>query len=375
MTLQSYQEKAERLFHSLALPSFQYGLGISVRPKVNMDDILSTLQQQPLDEARITADVRVKICKLSQCTPEFIAAHVDALVPAQESKLLALHYASLIDATVITIPLGIVLEKPIYINAATKSSAAVDHFIIVAEKLSKATIIHIENSDSSARFKSQVVQVYAAAQATVTFCSLQNLQQQTSLFSVKRAEVQQEASMTWIDAQLGSKFSQLQVQSNLVGPAAHTKALTLFCGNAQQFDLDVQAHHTCSHTTSGLYAKGILSKDAQAIYRGKINIEKNASQSVGHQRADTLLMDKSSRCDAIPILDVHNNDVISSHGTTIGQLAEEQLFYALSRGLDEEAARSMIVQGFVQPILREIPDESLQEQITALIAQKLPWTP
>ena len=120
-----------------------------------------------------------------------------------------------------------------------------------------------------------------------------------------------------------------------------------------------------------MLAKGILSDKSRAMHRGTIRVEKNSLNCQGDQRSDLLLLGDEARCNAIPILEVENDDVSCSHGTTIGQIDEEQLFYLLSRGLDEGRAKQMLVMAFLDPILQRLPHEETREEILNRIQERV----
>ena len=179
------------------------------------------------------------------------------------------------------------------------------------------------------------------------------------------ADIKKDALLQRVDVLLGD--GHLNLQTKLLEPGAEMIAVQAFVGSA---DIQSDVYHLASHTKSLMLAKGVLQKST-GKYRGTIKIEKQASGCRAHQRSDMLLLDEASKGDAEPILDVHNDDVICSHGATLGQIDELHLFYLKSRGLPEAAARQMIIAGFLQPILEFIPRESLREEIAREIQHHL----
>jgi len=145
-----------------------------------------------------------------------------------------------------------------------------------------------------------------------------------------------------------------------------------YFGNGTQIlDLYSEATHKASSTECVLYNKGVLCDTARAITRGNISIEKGNSKCKAKQKLDNLLVGEHARCDAVPILEVENDDVSCSHGATISHLDEEKIFYLTSRGIEEESAKNMILTGFLDPIINLFPEEEFQEKIRKKIWEKL----
>src|SRR3989344_1530078 len=171
---------------------------------------------------------------------------------------------------------------------------------------------------------------------------------------------------------IGEGFTQVQLRSYLreTGAAAHQYQAIIGTA-AQQCDINSDAFHEKNNTSSVMLAKGILGDQSRAMHRGTIRVEKDAIDCQGHQRSDILLIGEEARCNAIPILEVENDDVSCSHGTAIGQIDEEQLYYLLSRGLDEGRAKQMLVMAFLDPILQRLPHEETREEILNSIQERV----
>lgn len=369
--MQLIRKKALEAFNSLQMPDLRYGLGVYTDlDAVNLNDALK--ENNVSDRIKIESDLRVKVINFSSMDNEFLINYFDKLVKADENKLSALHYAALNDAVALIIPKDTAIEKPIIIHSNVSSKSKAESIIIVAEENSKATVIEVSESNENSYFKSQIVQAYAAENSELSYYSLQNLNENTYNFCTKRGEVKQDAKIKWVDLLLGSRFTQLKMRTNLLEMGSSTKKLGAFFGNKnQQFDINVESVHSKGNTQSSMYHRGILNDNAKSIFRGTINIAKNSASSVGHQKSDILLMGENAKCDAVPILDVENDEVICSHGVTVGQLDPEQIFYLLSRGLDEDSAKQMLIAGFIEPVAREINHEEIRNKFSNIINEKL----
>ena len=164
--------------------------------------------------------------------------------------------------------------------------------------------------------------------------------------------------LQWRESLEGT-LQQAQLKIFLDGEHAQAEVRTAFKADKGQQDISTEIVHRASYTESSLYARGIAEGEAKVLHRGKIIIEKQARSCVAHQKTDALILNERARCQALPILEVHNDEVICSHGATIGQLDEEQLFYFVSRGVNEERAKEIIIDGFLGYILGDEQNASL----------------
>lgn len=330
-----------------AAPQFRYGSGLSVH--LAEEDWQAFVHSLHSSVPEIHADPRVKIVPLTS-TSQY-QNYFSSLVPKNENAITALHYAHLRHASVIVIPANTIIEQPLLISG----NDGVEHFLIIAEENSRATIVQ------ESKVQTHITEIFLHPDSNLTFCSTGKSSGTSSLsFVHRRAKLEQNSSITWIDVVHAGTLSQLQLRSYLTGIGAEAKTYTAFVGQAQnQCDMNIEAVHQARHTKSIMVARGVLDDQAKAIFRGTINIEKQAEQSSGHQRADALLLAENARCDAVPILDVENDQVSCSHGTSISQIDKEQLFYLLSRGLDEENAKRTIIDGFLEKVYSQIPTRTL----------------
>ncbi len=369
-TITKLKEQAKQRFSELELPTQNHGKGFALNITVDWEKVFAEMQRAA--DVEIIADERVKLCKLSELGEEFISKYGQRLVSPAENKLLALHHTAATDATVIIIPKNTMIENPIIINSKAAVLASAESIIVIVEEGANATIVENTTSTADAHYKSQVVQLYLQPQAKVTYCTLHQENVGTHSFTTKRAEVLKDASVKWFDLAIGKGFTQVQLRSHLRESGAAAEQYQAIVGaESQQCDINSDAFHEKSNTASVMLAKGILSDKSRAMHRGTVRVEKNAINCQGHQRSDMLLLGDEARCNAIPVLEVGNDDVSCSHGTTMGQIDEEQLYYLVSRGLDENIARKMLVIAFLEPILQKISNEKTREEILNSIQEVL----
>ncbi|MGH3140145.1 MAG: SufD family Fe-S cluster assembly protein, partial [Gaiellales bacterium] len=174
----------------------------------------------------------------------------------------------------------------------------------------------------------------------------------------KRAAAYRDATMEWVDANLGSKLTMKYPSVYLMEPGAHAEILSIaFAGKGQHQDAGGKAIHGASNTTSSIVSKSISKDGGRAGYRGLIKVAKGAKNCKSTVRCDALLLDEESRSDTYPYMEIEEDKVTIGHEATVSKIGDEQLFYLMSRGLSEEEASAMIVSGFIEPITKELPLE------------------
>ena len=216
------------------------------------------------------------------------------------------------------------------------------------------------------------MEIFAKESSQINYSSVQQLSNNVINYSQKRAFLEKDASINWTVCDLGGKICKSDVTTWLNGEGSGTKTITFFFGSEnQQFDLTLNVHHKSPYTSSDLVTRGALNQSAKAIYRGLVKIHQNAPNSTGFQKEDTLLLTENAEADAVPNLEIDNNNVKCSHGTTIGQIDKEKLFYLMSRGLSESQAKIKIVQGFFNPLIRKVGQKELRKKMRTSIKNKL----
>ncbi|RMF47605.1 MAG: Fe-S cluster assembly protein SufB, partial [Anaerolineae bacterium] len=174
----------------------------------------------------------------------------------------------------------------------------------------------------------------------------------------QRAIVHEGATMEWVDANLGSKVTMKYPSCYLVGPGAHGEILSMaFAGRGQYQDTGGKVVHVAPHTTSKITSKSISKDGGRAAYRGLLKVYPEAVDCKSNVVCDALLLDEASRSDTYPYIEIEEQDVTIGHEASVSKVGEEQLFYLMSRGLSEEEATTMVVSGFIEPLVKELPME------------------
>src|SRR3989338_8830913 len=296
MNKELQKKEARELFNNLETPLLKYGQGIQVLLKeLDLNQVIAKVNEE--ERMTIEAPQGVIIRSIQELNQEELETYT-SLISATENKFLALHFAILDDWKIIIIPRDMTVKGPIIITSHISKKAKAESIIVIAEVNAKAEIIERSSSTEEAYYKSQTVQIFAKENAHIMFSSIQELSPETYNFVIKRGKVEANANITWLDATLGSKYTHLRVQTHLT------------------------SLHKTRQTNSNMLCKGVITENARTIYQGRILIEKDSKNFKAKQKSENLLIDEHARCDAVPILEVENDEVQCSHGATIGKLNE-----------------------------------------------------
>ena len=174
----------------------------------------------------------------------------------------------------------------------------------------------------------------------------------------KRALAYRDATMEWVDGNLGSKLTMKYPSVYMMEPGAHGEILSIaFAGRGQHQDAGGKVVHCAPHTTSKIISKSISKDGGRAGYRGLVKVQKGATDCRSNVNCDALLLDEASRSDTYPYMEIEEDRVSIGHEATVSKIGDEQLFYLMSRGISKDDAAAMIVSGFIEPIVKELPME------------------
>jgi Fe-S cluster assembly protein SufB len=203
-----------------------------------------------------------------------------------------------------------------------------------------------------------VVELVAQPGSRITYTTIQNWSPNVyNLFS-KRARAETEAWVEWIDGNIGSKLTMKYPSGFRMGAKASGEVLSVaYAGPGQHQDAGAQMVHAAPETTSTIISKSICKDGGRTSYRGKVHVDKGATGAKSFVRCDALILDEISRSDTYPYMEIEERDARIGHEATVSRVGQEQLFYLMSRGLSEEQAMGMIVNGFIEPITKTLPME------------------
>jgi Fe-S cluster assembly protein SufB len=202
------------------------------------------------------------------------------------------------------------------------------------------------------------VELFVKENARLRYVSSENWSNNTYNLNTKRAMVEKNGTIEWVTSNMGSKVSMVYPCSMLIGENARADHLSIgYAGKNQVQDIGAKVYHLAKNTTSIVKSKSISKDGGIARYRGILFVAKNALNSKSKVQCDALMLDNISKSDTIPVIEIKQNKSSIAHEATVGKISKEQIFYLMSRGLSEEQATQMIVNGFIEPIVKELPIE------------------
>ncbi|EKD92544.1 MAG: hypothetical protein ACD_28C00408G0001, partial [uncultured bacterium] len=294
--------------------------------------------------------------------PELVKQYFMKCVPSKDHKFAALHGAVWSGGTFLYIPKGVKVTAPLqaYFRMNAKSMGQFEHTLIIVEEGAEGHYIEGCSAPKygTTSLHAGCVEIYVKPNAKFRYSSVENWSQDTYNLNTKRALVEADAIMEWVGGNLGSGKTMLYPCSILKGRGARADHLGVaFANKGQIQDTGAKVIHVAPDTTSTVLAKGISKNGGVSVYRGLLQINKGATGAKSQIRCDALILDELSRNDTYPDMKIYENDVSIGHEATVGKISEEQLFYLRSRGLSEDEALAMIVNGFIEPIVRALPLE------------------
>ena len=297
-------------------------------------------------------------------------------VQPESDRFSAWHAAFWTSGTLLFVPKGVAVDLPLHsLIAHTKNGVAdFGHTLVIVEDEARATLLEETTSaaDDLNGLHVGCVELIVGRHANLRYVQLQNWNQKTWHFAHQAGNVDSQGSLQWTVVGLGSKLSHIHQDVNLNGRAATAEVNGVtFASDRQKISYYTQQHHKAQGTHSDLLYKEVLRDESRVIWRGMIKVDAAAQQTDGYQRSDALMLSRNARCDNIPGLEIDADDVRCTHGATTGRVDEEQLFYAESRGISEQEAMHMIVEGFFQKVYDRIPVEVVRETLSRTVKGKL----
>src|SRR4249920_391769 len=294
--------------------------------------------------------------------PDLVKQHFGTIIPAGDNKFAALNTSVWSGGSFIYVPPGVTCEMPLqaYFRINSENAGQFERTLIIADEGSQ--VHYIEGCSAPVytnnALHSAVVEIVVKPSARVTYTTIQNWSPNVYNLVTKRARVEAEGHMEWIDGNIGSKLTMKYPSVYLVGPKATGEVLSVaYAGPGQHQDAGAKMVHAAPETTSKIVSKSISKDGGRTSYRGLVRVEDDAYGCKSHVQCDALILDDESISDTFPSMEVGARDAIIGHEATVSKVADEQLFYLMSRGLTEEAAMSMVVNGFIEPVTRTLPME------------------
>ncbi len=285
-----------------------------------------------------------------------------SVIPSGDNKFAALNTAVWSGGSFIYVPPGVHVEIPLqaYFRINTENMGQFERTLIIVDE--DAYVHYVEGCTapiySSDSLHSAVVEIIVKKGARCRYTTIQNWSNNVYNLVTKRAVCEAGATMEWVDGNIGSKVTMKYPAVYLLGEHSRGETLSIaFAGEGQHQDAGAKMVHAAPYTSSSIISKSVARGGGRTSYRGLVQVNEGAHHSASIVKCDALLVDQISRSDTYPYVDVREDDVSMAHEATVSKVSDDQLFYLMSRGMEEDEAMAMIVRGFVEPIARELPME------------------
>jgi Fe-S cluster assembly protein SufB len=343
-------------------------LGIPQAEREHLAGVVGIWRQEPVYEGlkKEFADLGILFCSMDTAVteyPELVEPYfMTKCVPPQDNKFSALHGAIWSGGSFVYVPKGVKVDLPLqaYFRMEGAGEGTFEHTLIIADEGSDVNYIEgcTAQTYSVNSMHSAVVEIFVKDGAKARYTTVQNWSKDVYNLNTKRAVVGAEGTVEWVGGSMGAKYVMLYPGSFLLGEGARADHLNVGVASGNVWkDTGAKVMHLAPNTTSNILAKSI-SKDGGIMgYRGLVRMGHNSQGSKAHVQCDGLMMDEYSRSDTWPDIQIQNPHVTVAHEAVVGKISDEQMFYLQSRGLSEEEAAAMIVNGFIEPVTKELPME------------------
>ena len=294
--------------------------------------------------------------------PDLLREYFGTIIPPEDNKFAALNTAVWSGGSFVYVPPGVTVDVPLqaYFRINSENMGQFERTLIIVDE--GAQVHYVEGCTaptySSESLHSAVVEIICKPGSRVRYTTIQNWADNVYNLVTKRAVAHKEATMEWVDGNLGSKLTMKYPSVYMLGEGAHAEILSIaFAGVGQHQDAGGKVVHGAPHTSSIVTSKSISKDGGRSSYRGLVKVANGAKGARSKVVCDALILDKASRSDTYPVMEIDEADVSIAHEASVSRIQEEQLFYLMSRGLSETEASTMIVNGFIEPLVKELPME------------------
>ncbi|CAN5168738.1 Fe-S cluster assembly protein SufB [soil metagenome] len=345
-------------YDKIGIPEAEKKYLAGVGAQYDSEVVYHNLSKMLADQGVIFCDTDTALKKY----PELLKEYFSKIIPPGDNKFAALNTAVWSGGSFIYIPKGVHVKLPLqaYFRINAKNMGQFERTLIIADE---GSYVHYVEGCTAPIFTTDslhaaVVEIMVKKGARVRYTTIQNWSKNVYNLVTKRMFVEEEAFGEWIDGNLGSQLTMKYPSVYLRGRKARGEVLSLaFAGKGQHQDAGGKAIHLAPETTSVITSKSVSKDGGRTSYRGLLNVIKGAENSKSTVRCDALLLDELSRSDTYPVMNVSEERVTIGHEASVSKIGEEQLFYFQSRGIPQQQAEVMIVNGFIEPIVRELPME------------------
>lgn len=345
-------------FDRLGVPQAEREFLAGTKAQYDSEVAYSSLQKELGDEGVIFLSTDMALKEY----PDLVKEYLGKLVPPADNKFAALNSAVWSGGSFVYIPKGVKVKKPLqaYFRMNAAMMGQFERTLIIADEGSEAQYVEgctapVYSKDS---LHAAVVEVIVKKGARFRYTTIQNWSNNVYNLVTKRAYVYQDAIMEWVDGNLGAKVTMKYPSCYLLGKNAYGEMLSIaYAATRQNQDAGAKMLHLAPHTSSKIISKSICHSGGTTSYRGLVYVKENAQHCKSKVECDALILDKESATNTYPKMDIHNDSAQIEHEATVSKIEAEKLFYLMSRGLSEAEAMTLIVAGFIEPIVKELPME------------------
>ena len=357
-TWEDVPENIKNTFDRLGIPEaerkFLAGVGAQYDSEVVYHSLKEDLEKQGV--------IFLSPDQALQEHPDLLREYFGTIIPPEDNKFAALNTAVWSGGSFVYVPPGVTVDVPLqaYFRINSENMGQFERTLIIVDE--GAQVHYVEGCTaptySSESLHSAVVEIICKPGSRVRYTTIQNWADNVYNLVTKRAVAHKEATMEWVDGNLGSKLTMKYPSVYMLGEGAHAEILSIaFAGVGQHQDAGGKVVHGAPHTSSIVTSKSISKDGGRSSYRGLVKVANGAKGARSKVVCDALILDKASRSDTYPVMEIDEADVSIAHEASVSRIQEEQLFYLMSRGLSETEASTMIVNGFIEPLVKELPME------------------
>ncbi len=351
-------EDIKKTFDRLGIPEAERKFLAGVGAQYDSEVVYHSLQSELDEIGVIFVDTDTAVREY----PDLVKEYFGTIIPSADNKFAALNSAAWSGGSFIYVPPGVKVDYPLqaYFRINTENMGQFERTLIIVDE--GAQVHYVEGCTaptySSESLHSAVVEIICKKGSRVRYTTIQNWANNVYNLVTKRAVAYEDATMEWVDGNLGSKLTMKYPSVYMKGKGAHGEILSIaFASKGQHQDAGGKVIHCAPHTTSRIISKSISKDGGRSSYRGELRVINGAKGSKSNVVCDALILDEKSRSDTYPVIQIDEEDATIGHEARVSKIGEEQLFYLMSRGLSEEEASTMIVSGFIEPLVKELPME------------------
>jgi len=351
-------EDIKNTFDRLGIPEAERKFLAGVSAQYESEVVYHSMQEELVKQGVIFLDMDSGLREYEEIVKEYWAT----IIPPADNKFAALNSAVWSGGSFVYIPKGVEVDIPLqaYFRINAENMGQFERTLIIADEGSRVHYIEGCTAPTYAAdsLHSAVVEIVALPGSHMRYTTIQNWSKNVYNLVTKRAVAHENATVEWVDGNLGSKLTMKFPCVYLVGEKAHGEILSIaLSSEGQHQDAGAKIYHAAPNTTSRITSKSISKGGGRASYRGMVKVYPDAIGSKVHVECDALLMGEESRSDTYPTMEIAEEQVQVEHEARVSKVGDEQLFYLMSRGLTEEEALVMVVNGFIEPFVKELPME------------------